>query len=133
MKYLIKERGENLLGKWTVNFEIGKDFRYLGKLFVTDKALYFDAQYDTSLDGLLENIGVSAGVGVGASLLFWKEIVDQWKKNGVIEIPKSEIRDIKVKTSLINKRVIMTMKDATEVVVDYGMLSVKKIAKAIEA
>lgn len=97
MKYLIKERGENLLGKWTVNFEIGKDFRYLGKLFVTDKALYFDAQYDTSLDGLLENIGVSAGVGVGASLLFWKEIVDQWKKNGVIEIPKSEIRDIKVK------------------------------------
>ena len=62
IKKIIESNNENIIGTWQLNFIPlnQKGVRLLGKLFVTNKSLYFDVKFDTSLSGLLENIAVSA-------------------------------------------------------------------------
>lgn len=109
----IKE-GEQLLGTWTLNYIPPTKGRYLGKLYVTNERLLFDAQFDMSMKGILEEtLFIIRG------------------SHGFLEIPKSQISAIEQKKSLFNKRVKLTI--GTELhQFDYGLLSVDKLAKAIE-
>ncbi|RKX17906.1 MAG: hypothetical protein DRP35_10140 [Candidatus Zixiibacteriota bacterium] len=108
-----------------------KGTRLGGKLFVTDKNLYFDVRFDTSLSGLLGEIATSAVSASGHSLLVSQEIMNQWQDNGYVTIPKHEIKDITEKKSFLKKTVTIRLSDDSKYVFDYGMLSVTKIAEAI--
>ncbi len=133
LKKLILSKDEKLLGNWTIGCIPMQQGKFLGKLFVTDKTLYFEAQFDISLGGLLEQIAVSAVSAEGHSLLVSQEILKQWQDNGYFEIPKDQIKEVITKTSLLKKKVIILLSDDNEFVFDYGAMSIKKLVEAIKA
>ena len=107
--------GENELGNWTLNYVPPDGGRYLGKLVVTSARLLFDAQFDTSLTGALKELMIVSG------------------SHGYISIPKSAIQSVAVKSGFFKKKVTISLANGQEHVFDYGMMSVKKIAAAIES
>ena len=133
IKDRIEEKGESLIGTWTINCIPFSTGRMLGKLHVTDKTLYYDAQYDMSIEGVIESVMTSAVAASGHSLLVTREICDQWKSKGYLELPKSDIDGITEQSSFFKKKLILILKDKQTVVFDYGMLSVKKLKAAIES
>jgi len=134
IKKIIKSNNENIIGTWQLNFIPlnQKGVRLLGKLFVTNKNLYFDVKFDSSFSGLLENIEVSAVSAEGSPLLVSQQIINQWKDKGYVTIPKSEIVDVTEHKSFFKKTVTIKLSDNNEYVFDYGMLSVSKITEAIK-
>ena len=134
IKKLIKANKEMLLGTWQINFIPlnQKGTRLLGKLYVTDKNLYLDVRFDTSFSGLLGEVATSAVNASGHSLLLFQEIINQWQDNGYITIPKSEIEEVTEKKSFFKKTITIKLSDDSEYILDYGMLSVTKIAEAIK-
>jgi len=134
IKKLIKSNNENLINSWQLNFIPlnKKATRLLGKLYVTDKNLYFDAKFDSSISGLLGNVATSAVSASGHPLLVSQEILNQWGDNGYFTIPKSEIKEVSEKKSFFKKTVTIKLSDSGEYLFDYGMLPVTKIAEAIK-
>ena len=108
------EPSEQQLGDWTLNYIPPSGGRYLGKLIVTDRRLLFDAKFDTSLYGTMKEMVV-----VGGSY-------------GYVSIPRSSIASVEAKTSLLKKKVIVTV-DGAHHTFDYGMLSVAPIMEAMQA
>ena len=108
------EHGEAELGDWTLNYIPPSGGRYTGKLIVSDRRLLFDAKFDTSLTGTLKELLIVSG------------------SHGYLSIPKGSIRSVDVKKSMMKKKVIVTLHDGTEHTFDYGMLSVDKVAAAIQ-
>ena len=108
------EQGEAELGSWTLNYIPPSGGRYTGKLIVSDRRLLFDAKFDTSVTGTLK------------SLVVWGE------DHGYLSIPKASIRSVEVKSSMLKKKVIVTLEDGSDHTFDYGMLSVDKVAAAIQ-
>ena len=133
IKKLIKSRNENLFNTWNINF-IPLDYnnvRLGGKLFVTNENLYFDVRFDTSLSGMLDEIANSIITQFDSSLSISQEILNQWKDNGYLIIPKSEIEEVTEKKTFFKKTVTIKLSDDSEYLFDYGMLPVTKIANAI--
>jgi len=108
------EYGEAELGSWTLNYIPPSGGRYTGKLIVSDRRLLFDAKFDTSLTGTLGELLIMSG------------------SHRYLSIPKGNIRSVDVKRSMLKKKVIVTLYDGTEHTFDYGMLSVDKVAAAIQ-
>lgn len=133
MKNEIEANGENVIGTWTINCIPFGGGRLLGKLHVTDKSLYYEAQYDVSFEGITEQIATSAVAAAGHALLVSPEICNQWKDKGYLKIPKADIADIIEKSSFFKKKLTLKLKDDQEIIFDYGMLSVKKLRQAIES
>ena len=106
--------GEQELGNWTLNYIPPEGGRYTGKLTVTNRRLLFDAKFDTSLSGTLVELVIVGG------------------SHGYLAIEKSAIRKVDVKSGMLKKKVIVTLEDGREHTFDYGMLSVAKVAEAIE-
>ena len=107
--------GERELGSWTLNYLPPGGGRYTGKLVVTDRRRPFEACFDTSLAGTLKELFIVEGSG------------------GYLEISKAAVRSVDVKSGMLSRRVVVTAADGGAHTFDYGMLSVKKIAEAIEA
>ena len=135
IKKLIEENGENVLGTWTIKFLPleGKGGTFLGKLFVTDKTLYFDAQFDVSLKGALKDVLVAAVSAAGHPLIVSQEIMDQWENVGFIKIPKKDLKNIESKSSFFKKTITITLTDDSKHVFDYGMMGIKKLEEAIRS
>ncbi len=108
------ESAEQELGSWTLNYLPPNGGRYTGKLMVTNQRLLFDAKFDTSATGALGELLIHTG------------------SHGYLSIPKASIQNADVKSSFFKKKVIVTLQDGTSHTFDYGMLSVKKLAAAIE-
>ena len=109
------ESGESKLGSWTLNYKPPGGGRYTGKLVVTNARVLFDAQFDTSMTGAFKELLIMSG------------------SHGYLSIPKSSIQSTDVKSSFFKKTVTVTLGDNTAHTFDYGMLSVKKVAAAIQA
>lgn len=133
MKELIESNSEKLLGSWTINCIPFGSTRTLGKLYVTDKNLYYEAQYDMSLEGIVEQVAVSAVTASGHALLVSGEICKQWKDKGFMQIAKNDISEVQMSSSFFKKKLTLILCDGQSVFFDYGMLSVKKLKSAIEA
>ena len=133
LKNIIEENGETIIGTWTLNCIPFDSGRFLGKLHVTQEHLYFDAQFDSSISGLFEQVAVSTIAAAGHALLVGPEIAEQWKNKGYMSINKKDISSVSEKSSFFKKTVIITLKDDNKVVFDYGMLGVKKLAEAIKS
>lgn len=133
IKDRIAEKGEKLIGTWTINCIPFQTGRMLGKLYVTDKSLYYDAQFDMSIEGVIENLMTSAISATGHPLIVSREICDQWKSKGYLELSKDEIEGIEEQSSFFKKKITLILKDKQTVAFDYGMLSVRKLKDAIES
>jgi hypothetical protein len=108
------EQGEQELGSWTMNYLPPGGGRYTGKLLVTDTRLLFDAKFDTSLGGVMD------------------QLMNQYGDHGILSIPKSDISEVKKKSSFLKKQAIVTLTDGQEHVFDYGALSVDKVIAALQ-
>lgn len=107
------EAGEKELGSWTLNYKPPGGGRFTGKLFVTDRRLLYDAKFDSSVTGVLNDL-VSVHLGSEGYLVIAKDNI------------KSAVLDGRSK-------VMVTLDDGSEHRFDYGIMSAKKIAAAISA
>lgn len=106
---------EKELGTWTTNFMITDIGRYLGDLTVTDKRVIYRSKFDTSVNAILDQT-------------FFKTIDEEQ----FLVIPREKIQSITPKKSMLNKRITLVTDDDNEFVIDYGMLSIDSILKALE-
>jgi len=106
--------GEVELGRWTLNFLPQGGGRYTGPLTVTNQRIIFKAKFDTSLTGALKELIVYKG---------------DW---GTISIPKERIANVEIRSGLLKKKVAIRLDNGAVHILDYGLLSVQKIAEAIQ-
>ena len=106
---------EKEIGHWTLNYIPASGGRFTGPLTVTNQRILFDAQFNTSAAGALRELMVFKGT---------------W---GYIAIPKSRIQKTAVVSSMLKKKVVVTLDNGEAHTFDYGMLSVQKIAEAINS
>ena len=132
MKKTIEENGEEIIGTWTLHCVPFDASKFLGKLHVTKDSLYFDAQFDSSLSGLIGSVATSAVVASGHALLVSSRIVEEWEGKGYMFVEKKSIKTIEEKSSFFKKTVVLTLEDDSVIVFDYGMMGVKKLAEAIK-
>ena len=114
--YDFLEENENLIDKWTILYKPHGGGSYNGVLYVTNKRLIYDAKFDMSIKGLINET------------LFYKT-----GSQAYVAILKSEIANIELKTSFFKKQVILTLNNQEKHIFDYGMLSVTKVAEAIKS
>jgi hypothetical protein len=105
---------ETKIESWTVIYIAPDGGRYNGKLTVTNKRLLYDAKFDVSPKGLVEEA------------LFIK-----FGSEGYLTIPKERITNVETKKSFIKKQVIITLDNGQVHIFDYGMLNIDKLAEAI--
>ncbi len=108
------EPGENEIDTWTILYIPPKGGKYNGKLTVTNKRLLYDAKFDVSFGGMIEET------------LFVK-----FGSEGYVVIPKERIKNTEVKKSFLSKKVILTLDNGEVHTFDYGALNVDKVAEAI--
>jgi hypothetical protein len=132
MKKTIEENGEKIIDTWTLHCIPFESSKFLGKLHVTQDNLYFDAQFDSSVKGLINSVATSVVVGSGHALIVSSKIVEDWESKGYMFIDKKSIKNITEKSSFLKKTIILTLEDDSVVIFDYGMMGVKKIIKAIK-
>ena len=105
------EPGETEIGSWTVNYKPPWGGRYTGKLFVTNQRLLYDAKFDSSFTGMLEDL-VTVTLGSEGHLIIPKDTIAQSEMKG-------------------RSKVLVTLNDGSEHQFDYGIMNAKKIGAAI--
>ncbi|HTQ11499.1 MAG TPA: hypothetical protein VMI31_15650 [Fimbriimonadaceae bacterium] len=100
----------------TVLYVPPKGGKYNGTLTVTNQRLLYDAKFDVSAKGFLEE------------LAFVK-----WGSEGFLEIDKNGIQDVQVEKKLLSKKCIVTLTDGSKHTFDAGALGIDKCAEAIQA
>jgi len=126
------DSGENLLGKWTLNYIPSDGKRFLGNLKVTNKRLIFNAQYDVgaiakAAAGLVGAAAVAGALGLNNAWVKCEENLVSFA------IPKQSIRQVEPKKSLFSKSVKLTLENDSVHVFHYGILSISKLVTAIQA
>ena len=111
---------------WTVVYMPEDGGRIMGKLFVEDDVVRFLAMYDASFKGTF--IWASDGFGTNDRHAAYIHATDDEFE---IAMPRAEITSATAFKKGMKQRVRITMKDGSEFVFDYGMLSTKKLAAAI--
>ena len=107
---------ESKIDTWTILYVPPNGGKYNGKLTITNKRLLYDAKFDVTAKGFL------------SELLFVK-----WGSEGYLEINKSDIQDVQVEKSFLAKKAVVTLKDGSRHVFNYGALNVDKVAEAIKS
>lgn len=109
-------KDEKIIDTWTIMYNSPQGGKFNGKLTVTNQRLLYDAKFDVSAKGMLEET------------LFYKS-----GSEGYIVMPKKDIKNVEVKKSLLSKKVILTLKDGQQHVFNYGVMNIDKLAEAIKA
>lgn len=113
MKFDMQQE-EKVINTWTVIYSNEKGVKYNGKLTVTNKRLLYDAKFDITTRGLIE-----------------ESLFVKWGSEEYIVIPKNRIRKIEVSKKLFAKKAIITLDDESQHMFNYGMLNIDPIAKAL--
>ncbi len=106
---------EKVIDTWTILYETPNGGKYNGKLTVTNHRLLYDAKFDVSAKGLVEEA------------LFVK-----WGSEDFVVIPKERIKEIEVSKGFFAKKVILTLDNNSKHTFNYGMLNVDPVASAIK-
>lgn len=106
---------EKKIDTWTILYNNPKGDKYNGKLTITNKRLIYDAQFDVSTSGIIEES------------LFMK-----FGSEAYIVIPKSRIKSVDAEKSFFAKKAIITLDNNEKHVFNYGMLNVDPVIKAIQ-
>ena len=108
--------GETKIDTWTVLYNPPKGGKFNGKLMITNQRLLYDAQFDVSVGGMLDET------------LFVK-----WGSEApVLIIPKARIAKVDVQKSMFAKKVLVTLDDGQVHTWNYGMLNIDPVAAAIQ-
>lgn len=107
--------GEEKIDTWTILYQPPKGGKFNGKLTVTNKRLLYDAQFDYSAKGILEEFALI-----------------KWGSEGYLEINKEDIQQVDVEKSFLSKKCIVTLKDGSRHTFNYGALNIDKCAAAIK-
>ncbi len=113
-KYTL-EPGETEINTWTILYNSPGGGEYNGKLTVTNKRLLYDAKFDVSAKGMIEEA------------LFMK-----WGSEDFIVIPKERIKNIEVKKSFFAKKMILTLDNGSIHTFNYGVLNIDPVAEAVK-
>ena len=108
--------GEAIIDNWTLFYLPPQGGKYNGKLTVTNQRLLYDAKFDASFRGIVE-----------------EAVFVKWGSEGYLEIEKGDIADVEVQKKLFSKKAIVTLTDGSKHVFDYGALNIDKAADAIRA
>lgn len=108
------QAGESILNTWTLLYRTPKGDQYNGRLTVTNQRLIYDAKFDVSAAGIVEEA------------LFYKQGSEAY-----IIIPKNRIRTIEPQKSFFAKKVILTLDNGEQHVFNYGMLNIDPVISAI--
>ncbi len=105
---------EKVVDTWTILYETPKGGKYNGKLTVTTKRLLYDAKFDVSSKGLIE-----------------ESLFIKWGSEDFVVIPRDRIKEVEVSKSFFAKKVILTLDNDTKHIFNYGMLNIDPVANAI--
>lgn len=108
--------GEQKIDTWTILYEPPKGGKFNGKLLVTNKRLLYDAKFDYSAKGILEEFAFI-----------------KWGSEGFLEISKDDIVSVETQKSFLSKKCIVTLKDGSKHTFNYGAMNIDKCAAAIQA
>ena len=108
--------GESKIDTWTILYVPPKGGKFNGKLTVTNQRLLYDAKFDVSAKGIMEEF-----------------LYIKWGSEGFLEIDKKDIQSVEVRKSFLSKKCIVTLTDGSQHTFDYGALNVDKCAAAIQA
>ncbi len=114
---------------WTINYLPEDGGRLTGKLTVGDENVQFDALYDSSnaqvVKGILSSAAAFAATGGHAAY------IHNTDTELSVVLPRADIASAEQAKKGMMKRAVIKMKDGSEFVFDYGMLSTKKLVAAI--
>ena len=107
--------GEEAIDTWTLIYTPPAGGTYNGKLLVTNKRLLYDAKFDVSVKGILEeNLFVKTG------------------SEGYVVIPKERIKSIEPQKSFFAKKAVITLDDGKQHIFNYGMLNIDPVIEAMK-
>ena len=86
------QSGETKIDTWTILYVPPKGGKFNGKLTVTNKRLLYDAKFDVSAKGILEEF-----------------VFVKWGSEGFLEITKDDIQNVEVQKSFLSKKCIVTL------------------------
>jgi hypothetical protein len=110
------EPGETILHEQVLIYTPPGGGLFNGKLTITNTRILYDAKYDVSAKGMLEEA------------LFVK-----WGSVGYLDIPKSEVQSVDVQKKFLSKKCIVTLKDGSQHTWDARALGIDKVAETIQA
>ena len=118
-------------GTWTVNYLPEEGGRYTGKLTVTDEKLLFKSLYESSNKTIVKAIflDVSAYAAAGGHNVYRYSNDDEV----CVDIPVGDIVGVEGVRKFLMKRAVVTLREGSTFVFDYGLLSVKKLVAAIQS
>ena len=107
---------EKKIDIWTILYLTPKGDKYNGKLTVTNQRLIYDAQFDVSASGIIE-----------------ESLFIKFGSEAYIVIPKSRIKSLEAEKSFFAKKAIITLDNNERHVFNYGMLNIDPVIKAIQS
>ena len=110
------EPNETKIDTWTILYISPKGDKYNGKLTITNQRLIYDAQFDVSASGMIEEA------------LFIK-----MGSEAYIVIPKTRIKSVEAEKSFFAKKAVLTLDSGEKHIFNYGMLNIDPVIKAIQA
>jgi len=106
--------GEETINSWTLLYTPPTGGKYNGKLTITNKRLLYDAKFDVSSKGLIEEA------------LFVK-----WGSEAYVVIPKERIVSVVAEKSFFAKKAVITLDNGDKHVFNYGMLNIDPVIEAM--
>jgi len=118
-------------GSWIVNYLPEEGGRFTGHLTVATETVEFVSLYESSnatiIKAIFLDVGSFAAAGGHTVYRYSND------KEARIELPTSDIAGVEGVKAGMMKRVKVSMSNGETFVFDYGLLSTKKIVKAIES
>ena len=114
---------------WTVNYLPTDGGRFTGKIEVKPDDVRFDALYDSSNAEIVKGILGAAGsfAASGGHAAYVRDTGTEFS----VVLPRTDIASAEQVKKGLMKRAVIHMKDGSEFVFDYGMLSPKKLVAAV--
>ncbi len=116
MSNAILQTGETAIDTWTIFYSPTAEQKFNGKLTVTNKRLIYRTLYDAAYNPASYHVA------------FNKE-----DKDIVFYINKADIARVDTQKSFLSKKVILTLSDGSKHEFNYGVMSVDKLADAINS
>lgn len=115
--------------EWTINYLPESGGRITGKLKLTDTDLIFDGIFDSSNAEIVKGIGGALAMfGASGGHVVYHHNTDT---DFGFTLPRADVNHAELRKKRLMKQAVVTMKDGSVFVFDYGMLNPKNLISAI--
>lgn len=115
--------------EWTINYLPEEGGRITGKLKLTDTALEYTGLYDSSNKEVIK--GISSALGTFAVSGGHASYFHDTSTDFGFTLPRAEVENAELNKKGFMKQAVVTMKDGSRFVFDYGLLNPKNLITAI--